>query len=216
MDESLAGRIFSKITIAIFVIALFDLFYINWWILQSQQEKEAVTNGVAPVATLPQATPLASPTPIDELLVDLIVETPSPSPVTTAVAQEKVTIQTAEKEIFIPIGSGYTTTQTYSDLSGVEVTIDSTKYPGLEGVYLEAAVWIEGGNGRAFGQLFNVNDKIGYIESQISNSTLTPTLKSSNKIPLASGAKTYRVQAKTDLANYQAHVDNARLKIVLK
>ena len=44
----------------------------------------------------------------------------------------------------------------------------------------------------------------------------TGEVKASGKIPFPSGAKTYRIQAKTDITNFAAHVENARLKITLK
>ncbi len=216
MDESFSARIFSKITIAIFVIALIDLFYINWWILkknnQSFVQNELSTNIGFQTPSISTPTPSTTSAPDNVVLPSGSI--PSPSP--TIIMQEKIVVQTAEKEVFIPLGTGYATSSTYSDLNGVEVTVDSTKYPNIEGVYFEAAISVEGGNGRAYAQIYNVNDKVSYIESQISNNTSTATVKYSNRIPIATGAKTYRVQAKNEFGEYKAYVDNARLKIVLK
>ena len=60
------------------------------------------------------------------------------------------------------------------------------------------------------------NEKNPLIESQISGTAGTGEVKASGKIPFPSGAKTYRIQAKTDITDFAAHVENARLKITLK
>lgn len=225
MDEIGTGTIFSKIVIAIFLVALADLVFINWWVLNKN-------NSATSVVEIPRSTnsdssttnPSTSPTPIkpiettgkssDKNSASLeqaqSAPTPSPSPTTTTV------IQTANKEIFIPMGSGETKGGEFTDLSGVEIKVDSSKYSNIDYVVFEASVWVEGGNGRAWAQVKNVDDNNAFIESQITNPTSTPTLKSSGKIPIPSGTKTYRVQAKTDLVDFAAHVDNAHLKIVLK
>lgn len=222
MEESLSGKILSKIGVAIFVIALVDLAYLNWWILQNQnlkikgQNEETLTieNGTA---SSPSPSPESSP-----LILVPSQKTEEGSQVKTVETktvvekQTQTIVQTAQKEIFIPLGSGSTTNNSFADLSGTDVNVDTSKYSSIESVVFEASIWVEGGNGRATARITNLTDKSPYVESEISNNTGTATVKTSGKIPLASGSKTYRVQAKTDITNFPARVDNARIKITLK
>lgn len=223
MDEVGTSSILSKIVIAIFLVALADLVFINWWLLNKSTTEVAV-NQVADVvknqseSSTGSPIPLPSPSPTEKTIdrgnsvsQEKIVPSPIPSPATTPTV-----VQTASKEIFIPMGSGQTKSGDFTDLSGVEISIDSSKYTNIDYVVFEASIWVEGGNGRAWAQVKNVNDNNAFIESQISNPTSTPTFKSSGKIPMPGGSKTFRVQAKTDLADFAAHVENAHLKIVLK
>ena len=224
MDEAETSSILSKIVIAIFLVALLDLVFINWWLLHKSTNEAVVSTQVADVKKdqngngFNSPTPVPSPTPVEKAVeknISLgadqkITASPVPSPTGQTV------VQNANKEIFIPMGSGQTKSGVFVDLSGVEITIDSSKYTDIDYVVFEASVWVEGGNGRAWAQVKNVNDNNPFIESQISNPTSTPTFKSSGRIPIPAGAKTYRVQAKTDLIDYAAHVENAHLKIVLK
>lgn len=223
MDDVGTSSILSKIVIAIFLVALLDLVFINWWLLK-KSTNEAVVGQVADVvknqngSSTNSPTPLPSPTPVEKAVEKNIslgadqktTASPVPSPAGQTV------VQNANKEIFIPMGSGQTKSGVFVDLSGVEITIDSSKYTDIDYVVFQASIWVEGGNGRAWAQVKNVNDNNPFIESQISNPTSTPTFKSSGRIPIPTGAKTYRVQAKTDLTDYVAHVENAHLKIVLK
>ncbi len=225
MENSFAGRFVAKIAVAIFIIAALDLVFVNWWILKSNRQggslvgteisnNKAVDNNV--VSDSFSATPAATPVVSDiqtENKDAAIRQSPSPTAQPAAI---QTVVQTANREIFIPMGSGQSKSDTFADIGGTEVTIDTTKYSPIDYVVFEASIWVDGGNGRAWAQIKNVNDNNPLIESQISNPTSTATSRTSGKIPIPSGSKTYIVQAKTDMTDFAAHVGNARLKIVLK
>ena len=141
---------------------------------------------------------------------------PTPTTIYQTQVHEKTVVQTAQKEIFIPIGSGSTTSNSYANLSGVQVTIDWSKYSGVESAVFEANIWAVGGNGRAYAQLVNVTDSNPLNESTINSSSGSGEFKVSGKVPISSGVKTYGVRAKPDIVDFAAHVDNARIKITLK
>lgn len=220
MDENYTHSISIKLFVAILIVALFDLAFINWWVLTKN------SNNVSDMPAQPVSQ--VSPSPFvktdDEdtektKLNDSTVVFSSPSPTPTSENKppdSKVVIQNQYREIFIPIGGGKTNSTSFADIDGAEVSIDTSKYSDIDYVLFEGSIWVDGGNGRAWAQLKNVSDNNPLIESQISNPTATPTLKSSAKVPLAAGSKTYRIQARTDLGDYSAHIDNGRLKIVLK
>ena len=219
MDDSLPTKIFTKIGVAVLVVALLDLAFVNWLIIKDQNAQNTQNRQISQEKTAE-----------DEALETEISTSPSPEPELAAQSREndssgtktvvekqtQTIIQTAQKEIFIPMGSGSTNSGTFYDLAGTDVTVDTAKYSQIDSVVFEASIWVTGGNGRAWAQITNVNEKNPLIESQISGISGTGEVKASGKIPFPSGTKTYRIQAKTDITNFAAHVENARLKITLK
>lgn len=215
MEQSLLSRILSKIAVAILVLALLDLLYLNWWVIKNQRSnsKDQKLEQTRTVEAIPSPTPEVSPpSDVSEPKTEIkTVETK------TVVERETQTIvQTAQKEIFIPVGTGSTKSNSYFDLPGLEVTIDTGKYAAIESVVLEASIWVQDGNGKMFAQLYNVGDKHPAWNSEISTSSAKGTLATSSKITLDNGSRTYQVQAKTNLTEFAAHVENARIKITLK
>lgn len=211
MDDSFASRIFAKIGIAILVLALADLLYLNYWVLHQKPETDSQRGEITVAASPePTASPQESPSPASSTSKTIVEKE-------TVVEKETQTIiQTAQKEIFIPIGSGSTKNKDYTDLSGLEVTIDTGKYGAIESVVFESSIWVQDGNGKMYAQLYNETDSHPVWNSELSTSSASGVLTTSPKITLDSGSKTYRVQAKTNLVEYAAHVENARVKITLK
>ena len=228
MDDSLPSKIFTKLGVAILVVALLDLAFVNWVIIKDQKAQNLENRQISQEKTTAEETLeteiSTSPSPEPELSSQskesdgseskTIVETPNQNG--SGQASTQTIIQTAQKEIFIPMGSASTTSGTFTDLAGTDVTVDTAKYSQIESVVFEVSIWVTGSNGRAWAQITNVNEKNPLIESQISGTSGTGEVKASGKIPFPSGAKTYRIQAKTDITNFAAHIDNARLKITLK
>ena len=220
MDDSLPSRIFTKLGLAILAVALLDLAFVNWVIIKDQKAQSTQNSTVrdssvdksgGASASSPEESP--SPSPKEETEPK---EVGASEPKTVIQKETQTIVQTAQKEIFIPMGSGSTFSGTFTDIAGTDVTVDTAKYSQIDSVVFEASIWVTGGNGRAWAQITNVNEKNPLIESQISGTAGTGEVKASGKIPIPSGAKTYRIQAKTDITNFAAHVENARLKITLK
>lgn len=222
MDESASGRILGKIWVAILAIALVDLGFLNYWVvkndklvtnvetaLSARQNDDTKNDTDSSKTQVGESKPSPSPTPLS-------VSEAEKTPTTSDTKKTPTVVQNAQKEIFIPLGSGSTKSRTYSELAGLQVSIDFSKYQGVDSMVFEASVWVDGGNGRGWGELYNVDDKTLLIESQISSPTGTASLMTSGHVPIPGGAKTYKVYAKTDLTDYAAHVDNARIKITLK
>ncbi len=216
MEQSLVARILSKIAVAVLVLALLDLLYLNWWVIKYQKanSKDQNLEQTRTVEAIPSPTPEASPTSLPG--GEPKTETKTVETKTVVEKETQTIVQTAQREIFIPIGSSSTTSRNYVDLSGLEVTIDTSKYSTIESVVFEASIWVEGGNGRAYAQLKNITDNNPLIESEITSTSNKGEVKTSGKIPIPAGAKKYGVRAKTDIENFAAHVENARLKITLK
>lgn len=224
MEQTLTQRILKKIGLAILIIAAVDLIFLNYLVIKNQQPKPKIPqNQSQPENT--ESTPLILPSPAASPSSTQLQAKPTPAPtsqvqtIETKTIVEKQTqtiVQTAQKEIFIPVGSGSTFKDSYTDLAGLEVTIDTNKYSAIESVVFEASIWVQDGNGKMYTQLYNKTDAHPVWSSEISTSSASGTLTTSPKITLDSGSKTYKVQAKTNLTSYAAHVENARIKIVLK
>lgn len=219
-NQSLFSKILFKLGLAIVAIALVDLVYINYWVLKQNQrggeaESQNENRKITDVSPTPAISGTSSPTPT-------ATAAPAPTSPPSTIVKEKTVVetqtvvQTAQKEIFIPIGSGSTNSNSYAVLSGAQVMIDTTKYSAIDSVKFEANIWVEGGNGRAYAELLNVTDNNPMIESLISSPKGVGDFQSSGNVPIPSGSKTYGIVAKTDLVNFAAHVDGARIKITLK
>lgn len=221
MSNSLLTSILGKIGIAIVIVALADLVYINYLVLRSSKsEAESLNaqNSARQLDTLASPNPLASasPVPVNSANTQSTLATPTPTTIYQTQIEKQTVVQNAQKEIFVPVGSGASFSNSYAALSGVEVTIDWSKYTGIESVLFEATVRVDGGNGRAYAQLVNITDNNPLNESTITSSSGGGEFKISGKIPTVSGVKTYGVRAKTDIVEFAAHVDNAKIKITLK
>lgn len=218
MDKSVLSQILQKIIFAIFLIGLVDILYLNWWIFTNDMKQK-------PIETIYATIPSMSPSASTDKTLDLdntILPSPTDPPVVlkvppqTIIERTQTVVQNAQKEIFIPIGSGSGASGEYSDIAGLQVTIDTTKYSTIESAVFEGSIWVEGGNGKAYAKLYNVDDKNPIFESQISSNSSTATFQSSSNMHLPISTKTYRIQVKTDLTQYAAHIENARIKITLK
>lgn len=226
MEQSLASKILAKMGLAILTVALFDLVFLNWWLLKKSPTEISRSEAGKGDIVLSQPPSVGSPAPSSKPLATEAPKAssqpqptsqPQTQPAQTIIQKETQTIiQTAQKEIFIPVGSGSTKSGTYADLSGAEVSIDTTKYPPIDYMIFQASVWVTDGNGKAWARIINVNDNNPYFESEISSSSSTGAFRTSGKIPFTYGPKTYRIQAKTDMTDFAANVGNAMIKIVLK
>lgn len=218
--NSFFQRFLFKIGVAILLVALVDLIYINYRVLlQNQKSSDKVQNENRVIARDPspipspssntaKSSPSASPSQASNSPQTIIKEE-------TKIERETV-VQTAQKEIFIPIGEGSTKSTSYVDLAGAQVTIDSSKYSGIASVVFEAGVWVTDGNGKMYVQLYNSTAKRPVWFSEISTASSSSTLLTSSGITLDPGSNTYVLQAKTNLEQYPANVKSARVKITLK
>ena len=143
MEQPLLSRILAKIGIAILAVALADLLFVNYWLIKTENLKgEPVSeNGIQLSRVIdpksessPLSLPSSSPSPTKS-------SSAQPSPIvkteTVIEKQTQTIIQTAQKELFIPIGSGFTKSNSYEDLAGLEVTIDTSKYSAIDSIVFE-------------------------------------------------------------------------------
>lgn len=122
------------------------------------------------------------------------------------------TTTTSKAPIYIPIGSGgYTNAPTWTDASGVEISIDPADYPGYTSATFEDSLRISDPNQTASARLYNATDKSSLTSTEISTTSQSFVIVSSNTFNLTSGRKTYRLQLKS--SGHEAYSQFARIKI---
>lgn len=141
-----------------------------------------------------------------------ITSTPTPTQKPIVVTQQPVI--SSPREYFISFGTGSSSASEWTDLPGLQVTVDSHSYNRIKTTTFEATLRIPTGNESASVRLFNVTDKHPVWFSEMSMEGGTPKFLST-PITLDSGNKTYQVQMKTSLS-YPAYLDQARIHIVTK
>lgn len=143
--------------------------------------------------------------------------TPKPTPhltLTPTVTPVATNSGLLVKEYFVPMGLGYSQAADWTDVPGVQATIDTTLYPPMKQVTLEFTGYTPTGNQTVYARLYDDTDSHPIPSSDITwtgggyQSFVTPALI------LDSGKKTYSVQLKTQL-QYASYVQDARLHLVL-
>jgi hypothetical protein len=115
------------------------------------------------------------------------------------------------KEVFIPIGSGFSSAGDWTDVPGLSVSIDSVNYRTITAAFFEATIRIPTGNETAYARLYNATAGHPVWGSEISVDGGTPTLLTA-PITIDSGKNIYQIQMKTSL-KYQANIDQARMRL---
>ncbi len=125
--------------------------------------------------------------------------------------QTVTTQSSTPKESFVTIGSGSTTSQSWETLYGLQVAIDSSKYPANTTAYFEASLRIPTGNGQLGARLINLTDSIPLAETEVYFEGREGKLVT-RQFTLKSGAISYGVQVKSSLS-FLGVLDLARIKI---
>lgn len=108
--------------------------------------------------------------------------------------------------------SGGVTTQDWSSLSSLSVSLDPADFPGYKSFQLEVELQQFQGNGTAYGRLYNNTDKLAIFGSEVSTSSFNYTWVSSQSFSLPSSKKSYILQLKTT-TGYTASANNFRIKV---
>lgn len=116
-------------------------------------------------------------------------------------------------ESYIPIGAGSTTSLDWTDISGAEVYVDTTKYGTIKEAYFEAGLRVPTANGSVCARIFNQTDKTFVFSSEVCSVSQKGERATSPRINLYSGNKLYRVQMKITMP-YEGVLDFARIKLI--
>lgn len=213
-----------KVFLLLFFSLIINIFALDLWLAvnfkptnkKQVAQQSTITPRPFPTGLKNQSCPLSCLSAISEATASLKLTTrmespplPTAPPPNIIVSQKEIN---AVKEFFIPLGTGTSTAQDWTDITGVKAEIDNTKYGKIQKVLFEASVHVPDANEIIEVRLYNESDK--YI---VWNSELTfPSGTSQNfrisEISLGQGAKTYKVQMKTQL-KFPAVLDQARIHI---
>lgn len=167
--------------------------------------------------------------PVDSASVAFPAGTGEPSPAVTVNAETEhmpaptitpssvvsntpVASKAHPREYYIPLGSGSTQSDTYSELPGVSAYIDTSLYPPIREVTFEAFVHIPAGIGWMHARLYNATDGHEVWGSEVTTESDTQQFRTS-VVMLAPGRKLYTVQARSTI-KAEARLTNARIKII--
>lgn len=147
--------------------------------------------------------------------VDSKIVVPTPTTLTKTVYQTTPKTKT-RSVVYIPIpGSGFTTNNVWTDLSGTDFYFNKSDYPGLIAVAFEANLRLFNGNGTAYVQIYDVTHGVGVQGSDVSTSSQASTAVISGSVTFWAGKNLYRIQAKSLTAD-TAMFDGGRLKLTLE
>ncbi len=216
--RSFLKEIFAKQTFLVLFgfLILTNLIYLDLTIGSLKSELSNKNPASLPTIT-PQAVTPTSLNSCPQSCLDQINLATSSSKIAAATNNNNATFINTNspvvKEFFVPLGNGTTTASDWTDVPGLQATVDTNNYGRIKSAVLEATLHIPTANETASVRLFNVTDKHPVWFSDLSGSGSTAQLFISSPLTLDSGNKTYQVQAKTSL-QYEAILDQVRLHII--
>lgn len=189
------------ITGLIILLLFANVFYLNFFILQSNSAKPSYSMAPAQVAVSPTQIP-----------VQTLISTPTPTlrPLQNTITQKKITY----KNYYINLGTGTNQSTDWADVAGTINTFDIAAYNNIREVHLETQTNVPTANGTISVRLFNKTD--GYA---VWNSDRTVQAEASGSLLISQniiydvGPRMYQVQMKSQL-NVPANLVQARLHIV--
>lgn len=159
-----------------------------------------------PASATPPFCPASCLTAIQDATSAAVLK-PTPTP------KSQSTRKTTPKELFIPLGTGFTQSKDWVDVAGTDTAINSANYTKVTKAVFEASMHIPVANGAMYARLFNVTAGHPVWFSEVSTSAGTSIMVSSGDITLDKGSNIYRVQIRTTL-EYPSYLDFARIRIM--
>lgn len=207
----------------LFIIAILglaviaNLVFVDYQILKKgNAQKEPQTESSKQVIQSQKSTSSAScladcqaiiDTKLAQAKNDLLKTFQSPTPQPKTTTQTTTTSQPQPKEIYISLGGGGSTTSTdWTDVSGSNIDLDFSRYPGAKGFYFQANLKSDAPDRTSFARLYDVNNKVGIQGSEINYTGLTSKL-------IESGPLTFHFTGKLTLI-IQIHSLNGNLATV--
>ncbi len=198
-------------------LLLVDLIFLNWLAL-----KKSAVSGENTGLEVWLSNPTPSPAPLSSSptcpasCLEIISQSSSSGGKPVPTATPRPSYQAPQvKEFYVPLGSGSTTATSWTDIPGAEAYIDPANYGKIKSLTFEASLRVPSGSGRVYARLYNVNDKLGIFESEISGEGTDGIRVESSKLIFSSGNKLYRVQLKTTMG-VEGDLDIGRIKILVE
>lgn len=208
-----------------FLVFIFiNLIYIDLLLIQGLNKQTIVQKfeSIASSQTTPQ--PLATQNPdvcpqgcltqITNAINSSKTAVVTPSPIVTpAPSQNTNTAFSQIKEYYVPFGSGSGSYSDWTNVPGLQASVDSSAYGTIKSVVFEASLHIPTGNETASVRLYDVTQGHPVWNSEIDfNGNTNSVFLASPNINLDAGNNVYAVQMKTQL-QYNAVLDQSRIHI---
>lgn len=125
----------------------------------------------------------------------------------------EVTPSAKNAPLYIPLGwNASSGAFDWTSVSSQDITIDPADYPGYKNMQLEISLRVFQGNGKAYARLYNNDDNVALLTSEVSTTSQNYNWVISSGFTLSSGKKTYSLQLKS-LTGYDAGVQSARIRV---
>jgi len=209
----------SKKPLLIFTVIAVNLILINWKIFVSPKVLQIPI--VEKIIETPQTKSSSLSTPlcpsgclqkIKEAAQSLQLLTEQASEEDQASVIYETGVQSYAQEFFVSIGSGSTTKNKWTTLSGLEAQVNSSNYSNIDKVSFEASLRIPTGVGRIGARLINLSDNVPLAETEVYLEG-TEGKRIERIFNLRSGNKVYGVQMKSTIGALGI-LDMARIKII--
>lgn len=210
---------FPKHVLIIFCIAvILNLLIVDVWLIGGLGRMKAQNQKplVAAITTTPsvsiQKCPLSCLDVINEATASVKI---TPSAIKTATNTETTNANVPQtKEFYFPLGSGSSTANDWTDVPGLQIYVDTSKYAKIKSAYFEASVNVPNTVEDVYVRLVNATDQRPvWFSDLFFPSGTTTTYLVSPAITLDSGNKLYKLQMKTQL-KAPAFLNQARIHII--
>jgi hypothetical protein len=210
--------------IVFFTVMFFNLLFLDLYLFQfSKQQPIRVASSTQQPQKLFPFLPVSQTQTVDlQPVYDAIYQataslTLAPTTPATIIREVNIVEPTptrsgVDQDYFIAFGSGTISATDWTDVPGLSVSVDSTKYTAVKHVLFEASIFIPTGNQKVYVRLYNSTDKHPVWYSEMSHEGGEAKLLVSPDITLDTGVKVYQVQMKTQLG-FSASLAQSRLRI---
>lgn len=163
------------------------------------------------LATAPFITPTNVPKPSPTIVEKKSSSSAAIKP-TATVAPNSLSVTSQVTEFFVPLGSGQSSADIWTNVPGLIANVNSKAYGNIDKVVFEASLNTPTGNQQAWVRLYNNTAKHPVWNSEMSITGGSPQFLVSNPITLDPGVNQYQVQMMTQL-KYPTILDVARIHI---
>lgn len=218
MDNSEPSKKIFLIFGFFMILVILNLIALDIWLFFAAKnnflgmEKIKVLIADSKSAAPAKSCPASCLTKIKEATTSLSLASP-----TASISKNQTNLkqsQSGVKEFFIPLGSGTSTAEDWTDLPGAQAVIDAGNYNKIKKVTFEISMRVPTGNQYAYVRLYNVTDSrpVWFSEFYYPGGS-EQRYYVSDSISLETAPKLYKIQMKTQL-KYPAILDQARIHII--
>ncbi len=204
-DEQYARLAFFILGVVCTAIVI-DLIYLNLFLLNRGNNAVFTSSSIKHSIT-------SVPSP---MMVDSLSPTSIPTPVPTTITSSGSSgVQSGGvKDLYIPLGSGTTQSNVWTNIPGAEAQIDFGQYQHIKEVRFEASIYVPDSNEAVSVRLYNITDNHPVWYSQVTTNSNNNNYLISGPVSYVFGQKLYQVQMETQL-QAPANLVQSRIHVIL-